>query len=390
MSVSAPPSNGLLFTPISFRGLLLKNRVMVSPMSTYRSHEGFVDDFHLVHLGRFAMGGVGLVMMEATAVTRDGRSTPGCNGIWLDAHVHGLKRIVDFLHSQGTAAGIQLAHTGPKGSSQRPWHGMGPLREQDAFQRREFTWPVFAASDRPFDDGWPVPQALTRAQMDELLDDYRRATRRAAQAGFDVIEVHAAHGYLLHSFLSPLTNARNDDYGGSLENRMRFPLEVFEAVRSEFPSDKPVFVRISCVDGVSIGWSIEDSVAFAKALQERGVDAIACSTGGVKLPKDQVLVSRTLGFQVPFAEQVRRNSDVPTIAVGMILQAEHGEEILEKGQADLIAIGRELLFNPNWAAQASIEMKGPAGWQDWPEEFGWWLERRARQLVPKKPDSTAS
>lgn len=390
MSASAPNSIPLLFQPITFRGLVLNNRVMVSPMSTYSSHEGFVDDFHLVHLGRFAMGGVGLVMVEATAVTRDGRSTPGCNGIWLDAHVPGLKRIVDFLHAQGAAAGIQLAHTGPKGSSQRPWHGMGPLREQDESLRREATWPVLAASEQPFDEGWPVPHALTRAQMDALLEDYRRATRRAANAGFDVIEVHAAHGYLLHSFLSPLTNTRTDEYGGSLENRMRFPLEVFDAVRAEFPVDKPVFVRISSVDGVSMGWSIDDSVAFAKALRERGVDAIACSTGGVKLPKDQVLVSRMPGFQVPFAEQVRRESGVPTIAVGMILKADHAQEILEKGQADLIALGRELLFNPNWAAQASIDMKGVAGWQDWPEQFGWWLERRARQLAPKKPASPAS
>lgn len=384
MSAPVPSSSPTLFQPITFRGLLLKNRVMVSPMSTYSSHEGFVDDFHLVHLGRFAMGGVGMVMMEATAVTRDGRSTPGCNGIWLDAHVPGLKRIVDFLHAQGCAAGIQLAHTGPKGSSQRPWHGMGPLGEQDASLRREDTWPVVAASDQPFDEGWPVPASLTRAQMDALLDDYRRAAERAALAGFDAIEIHAAHGYLLHSFLSPLTNLRTDEFGGTLENRMRFPLEVFEAVRAVFPADKPMFVRISSVDGVSVGWSIEDSVVFAGALKDKGVDAIACSTGGVKLPKDQVLVSRTLGFQVPFAEYVRRESGVPTIAVGMILKSDHAEEILGNGQADLIALGRELLFNPNWAGQASVEMKGAAGWKDWPEQFGWWLERRAKQLAPKK------
>ena len=384
MSATAPLSTPVLFQPITFRGLLLKNRVMVSPMSTYSSHEGFVDDFHLVHLGRFAMGGVGMVMMEATAVTRDGRSTPGCNGIWLDAHVPGLKRIVDFLHAQGCAAGIQLAHTGPKGSSQRPWHGMGPLGEKDAALRREATWPVLAASDKPFDDGWPVPAAMTRTQMDDLLEDYRRATERALSAGFDAIEIHAAHGYLLHSFLSPLTNFRADEYGGSLENRMRFPLEVFDAVRAVFPADRPVFVRISSVDGVDVGWSIRDSVVLAKALKEKGVDAIACSTGGVKLPKDQVLVSRTLGFQVPFAEQVRRESGVPTIAVGMILKSDHAQEILDQGQADMIALGRELLFNPNWAAQASVEMQGSSGWRDWPEQFGWWLERRAKQLAPRK------
>ena len=384
MSASTPPSSPALFQPITFRGLLLKNRVMVSPMSTYSSHEGFVDDFHLVHLGRFAMGGVGMVMVEATAVTRDGRSTPGCNGIWLDAHVPGLKRIVDFLHAQGSAAGVQLAHTGPKGSSQRPWHGMGPLSEQDWTLRREDTWPVIAASDKPFDDGWPLPASLTHEQIKALLEDYRHAARRAASAGFDAIEIHAAHGYLLHSFLSPLTNFRTDEYGGSLENRMRFPLQVYDAVREVFPAERPVFVRISSVDGVSVGWSIDDSVKFAKALREKGVDAIACSTGGVKLPKDQVLVSRTLGFQVPFAEQVRRESGVPTIAVGMILKPEQAQEILDQGRADMIALGRELLFNPNWAAQAAVEMKGSSGWDDWPEQFGWWLSRRAKQLAPKK------
>ena len=226
--------------------------------------------------------------------------------------------------------------------------------------------------------------------MEALLEDYRRAAQRAASAGFDAIEIHAAHGYLLHSFLSPLTNFRTDEYGGSLENRMRFPLEVFETVRAVFPADRPIFVRISSVDGVGVGWSIEDSVIFAKALREKGVDAIACSTGGVKLPKDQVLVSRTLGFQVPFAEQVRRESGVPTIAVGMILKAEHAESILDNNQADMIALGRELLFNPNWVAQAAVDMKGPAGWDDWPEEFGWWLSRRAKQLAPRKAEPLTS
>lgn len=373
----------LLFQPMSLRGVTLRNRVVVSPMSQYSSSEGFVDDFHLVHLGRFALGGAGLVVVEATAVTRQGRSTVGCNGIWLDAHVPGLRRIVDFLRAHGAAAGIQLGHGGPKSSTQRPWHGGLSLGAADATARREFGWPIVSSSEEPFDKGWDTPQALSEAELDMLADDYVSAARRSAQAGFDVIEVHCAHGYLLHSFLSPLLNHRTDSYGGSLENRMRFPLRVVQAIRREFPDERAVVVRISAVDGVNVGWSIEDSVAFAEQLKQLGVDAVACSSGGVKLEKGQVLVSREPGFQVPFAMQVRRDAEVPTVAVGMIHTARQAEDILQSGQADLIAVGREMLVNPNWAAQAALELHGQQGWKLWPEQFRWWLERRARQLAPR-------
>lgn len=372
-----------LFEPWPLRGITLKNRVMVSPMSLYSSNEGFVDDFHLVHLGRFALGGAGLVMMEATATTRQGRGTDGCNGLWLDAHVPPLRRIVDFLHAQQCMAGIQLGHAGPKGSTQRPWHGGGTLTVDDAAARREMPWETVSSSAVPVDEHWPTPHMLSEAEIEALVDDYRSAARRAQDAGFDVIELHCAHGYLLHSFLSPLLNHRSDAYGGSLENRMRLPLRIFEVVRQEFPDERPIFVRLSAVDGVNVGWSIDDSVVFSRALASLGVDAIACSSGGVKLKKDQVLVSRAPGFQVPFAEQVRKQAKVPSIAVGMILSARQAEDILQNGQADLIALGREMLFNPNWAAQAALELQGTPGWKWWPEQFRWWLERRARQLAPR-------
>jgi 2,4-dienoyl-CoA reductase-like NADH-dependent reductase (Old Yellow Enzyme family) len=375
----------LLFQPFTLRGVTLKNRVVVSPMAMYSAQGGFTDDFHLVHLGRFALGGAGLVMTEATTVSEQGRITHGCNGLWLDAHVENLRRITAFLHRFGAAAGIQLGHSGHKGSSQRPWHGGGPLGLQDRVERGEEDWPTVSPSARPFDEGWPVPDELSEAELDEIVEDFRRATRRAVEAEFDVVELHCAHGYLLHSFLSPLANHRNDRYGGSLENRMRLPLRVAEAVRSEWPADRPMFVRISSIDGIDIGWSIEESVAFAKALAAIAIDAVSCSSGGMKLPRGRQLASRTPGFQVSYAARIRREADVATIAVGLIREARQAEAILAAGEADLIALAREMLFNPNWAAQAAVELCAEAGWKVWPEQFGWWLERRARLYAPR-PD----
>jgi 2,4-dienoyl-CoA reductase-like NADH-dependent reductase (Old Yellow Enzyme family) len=373
-----------LFAPLTLRGLALKNRVVISSMSMYSSVEGFSDDFHLVHLGRFALGGAGLVMMEATAVTPEGRITHGCNGVWRDDQVPALRRITDFLHRFDCAAGIQLGHSGPKGSTQRPWHGNGPLGAADAAARGESDWPVVAASPEPFDAGWIVPSALDESGMERLVEDYRQGARRVRDAGFDVVELHCAHGYLLHAFLSPLANKRKDAYGGSLENRMRFPLRVAEAVRAAWPEAKPMFVRISAVDGIGIGWSIEDSVIFAKALAARGIDAVDCSTGGMRLERAQVLESRKAGFQVPFAARIRREAGIATVAVGMIRDARQAEVIVAGGEADLVAIGREALVNPNWPALAALELEGDTAWRKWPAPFAWWLERRARALAKAK------
>jgi 2,4-dienoyl-CoA reductase-like NADH-dependent reductase (Old Yellow Enzyme family) len=370
----------LLFEPITFRAVTLRNRIVVSPMAMYSAHDGFADDFHLVHLGRFAIGGAGLVFTEATAVTEQGRITAGCNGLWLDAQVPALRRITDFLHRFGSAAGMQLAHSGWKGSTRRPWHGGARLDADDVMLRGETAWPIVSVGDEAFDHLAPGAAALTEGDLAALLDQYRAAVRRTIAAGFDVLEIHAAHGYLLHSFLSPLSNTRPDRYGGSIENRMRFPLEVIEAVRAEWPADKPLFVRISAVDGVDVGWSIEDSVTFAKAAAACGVDLIDCSTGGMKLPRDKNLVARTPGFQVPFAARVRKEARVATMAVGLILEPRQAEAILKSGEADLIALAREMLVDPNFAAQAALELEGASGWDLWSDQFRYWLERRARTL----------
>jgi 2,4-dienoyl-CoA reductase-like NADH-dependent reductase (Old Yellow Enzyme family) len=370
----------LLFEPISFRSMALRNRIVVSPMAMYSAHDGFADDFHLVHLGRFALGGAGLIFIEATAITAQGRITSGCNGLWLDAQVPQLKRITDFLHRFGSAAGMQLAHSGWKGSTRRPWHGGARLDDEDVRLRGEQAWPIVSVGDESFDGLAPGPAALTESDLAALLDQYRAATRRVISAGFDVLEIHAAHGYLLHSFLSPIANRRDDRYGGGIENRMRFPLQVVETVRAEWPADQPLFVRISAVDGVDVGWTIEDSVTFAKALAARGVDLVDCSTGGMKLSRDKNLVARTPGFQVPFAARIRKDAQIATMAVGLILEPQQAEAILKAGEADLVAFAREMLANPNFTAQAALELEGAAGWDLWSDQFRYWLERRARTL----------
>jgi 2,4-dienoyl-CoA reductase-like NADH-dependent reductase (Old Yellow Enzyme family) len=370
----------LLFEPITFRGVTLRNRIVVSPMAMYSSQDGFADDFHLVHLGRFALGGAGLVFIEATAITAQGRITPGCNGLWLDAQVPQLKRITDFLHRFGSAAGMQLAHSGWKGSTRRPWHGGTRLDAEDGSLRGEEAWPIVSVGDESFDGAAPGPTALAESDLLALLDEYRAAARRAIAAGFDVLEIHAAHGYLLHSFLSPISNRRDDRYGGSIENRMRFPLDVVATVRAEWPDDKPMFARISAVDGLDTGWAIEDSIVFAKALAARGVDLVDCSTGGMKLPRDKNLVARTPGFQVPFAARIRKEAQIATMAVGLILEPKQAEAILASGEADLVAFAREMLANPNFAAQAALELEGPSGWNLWSDRYRYWLERRAKTL----------
>lgn len=374
----------LLFEPYQLRGLKLKNRVVVSAMSMYSSLEGFSDDFHLVHIGRFALGGAGLVFMEASAVTPEGRITPGCNGLWSEAQIPALRRITAFLHRFGCAAGIQLGHSGAKGSARRPWHGGAPLDAEDQRVRGEQPWRSVSVSSEPFDSGWPVPDALSETQIEDLVKRYRASARLAREAGFDALELHCAHGYLLHAFLSPLANKRDDQYGGTRENRMRLPLRVAREVRAEWPADRPLFVRISSVDGIGVGWSIEDSIQFANALAACGVDAIDCSSGGLRVPREQQVSARKPGFQVEFAARVRREARMPTVAVGLILEPQQAEDILRRGEADLVSLAREALFNPNWAAQAALSLIGPAGWQLWPEQFRWWLERRARQIDDRR------
>lgn len=378
-AAAAAPAAPLLMTPLKLRDLELKGRVMISPMCTYSAHEGVMDDFHLVHLGRFAMGGAALVMAEATAVSRVGRITHGCAGLWDDGQIAPLKRICDLLHRFGAAAGVQLSHAGFKAASQRPWEGGLGLTEQDLEARGEGPWDPLGVTSAPFDVGSPPPAAMTIADIQAVVGEFAAAARRADAAGVDVIELHCAHGYLLHAFLSPLANSRDDAYGGEIEGRMRFPLEVVSAVRAVWPAGKPLFVRISSVDGIDVGWSIEDSITFCTRLKALGVDVIDCSSGGMKLPSQQSFVWRGPGFHVRFAERVRQEVGIPTVAVGLITEPAQAEAVLAEGKADIVAIAREALFDPNWALKAELELAGAPAWSRWAEPFGWWLVRRSRQ-----------
>lgn len=376
------PTPPLLFSPHQLRGLTLKNRIVISPMCQYSAVEGLANDWHLVHLGKLASGGAGMVFCEAVAVDRDGRITHGDLGLWSDAHIAPLERITAFQRFQGCVPAIQLAHAGRKASMQRPWFGNGPLDATD-LARGDRPWTIVAPSPIPMDDGWLQPHALTRDDIELHKVHWREATRRALAAGFDVAEVHGAHGYLLHEFLSPLSNQRDDEYGGSFENRIRFPLEIAREVRELWPQDKPVFFRVSSVDGVDGGWTLEDSVALARRLREIGIDVIDCSSGGLLGSATAARVKRFPGFQVPFAAAIRRDADVPTMAVGLILEAAQAEEILQKGEADLIAIGREALYNPNWPLHAKEALGMLDDYADWPVQYGWWLDKRRKSMTPR-------
>lgn len=368
-----------LFEPVTLRGVTLRNRLAVSPMCQYSAHDGFASDYHLIHLGRFAMGGFGLVMVEATSVVPDGRITHGDLGIWSDEHINSLARIAAALKASGAAAGIQLAHAGPKASSQRPWEGNGPLG-QVQIDRGERPWPIVSASDKPYADGWQKPTALTRDMMDGVRDAFVAAAGRALVAGFDVIEIHAAHGYLLNSFLSPITNDRTDEYGGDFETRMRFPLEVVEAVRGAWPEEKPLFVRVSAVDGLRDGMSIEDTVRFARRLKALGVDVIDCSSGGIA-PRYEYPSS--YGYQVPYAARVRSEADIATAAVGLIVDGHQAEAVVADGHADIVAIGREALVDPNFPLHAEAQLSAADAanpYKSWPVQVTWWLQGRAKQI----------
>lgn len=369
-----------LFSPLELGAVTLKNRIAVAPMCQYSAVHGFANDWHFVHLGRFAIGGAGLVMVEATAVLPEGRITHGDLGIWDDLHIPQLERIAGFLQSQGTAAGIQLAHAGRKASMQKPWDGNGPLQDID-FARGDIPWTVMAPSPIPVDEGWLLPKEMSQTDIEAVKLAWSLAASRAARAGFDVLEIHCAHGYLLHSFLSSLTNTRSDRYGGSLKSRCRLPLEVVEIARSAWPSEKPLFVRVSSVDGLVGGWTMDDTIYLAKELKTLGVDVIDCSSGGLSGSPTGSLIPRGLGFQVPYASRVRKEAGMKTMAVGLILDGHQAEAILEAGASDLIAIGREMMFDPNWPLHAQQALTGQRDFELWPKQAGWWLSKREKSMV---------
>ena len=370
----------MLFQPFVVRGLTLKNRLVVPPMVHYRCDPGNTcGTFHTVHLGRYALGGFGLVFVEATGVEEAGLINEHDLGIWNDAQVESFKPLIAFMKRQGTAIGIQLAHGGRKASSQTAMQGMGPLTE-DNLKSGASIWQPVGPTSEPVAPGWLTPRQLTTAECKAMVGTWATAARNAVAAGFDTIEIHTAHGYLLASFLSPVSNTRNDEYGGDRTGRMRLPLEIVEAVRREMPDTMPLFLRVSSVDGTSEGWNMDDTVVFARELKARGVDVIDCSSGGISGAATAAQVTRSLGFQVPYAERVRKEADISTMAVGIILEAQQAEAILANGQADLIAVGRQSQFNPNIAHHWAHELGINARFEDWSPEFGWWLEKRIRTL----------
>jgi 2,4-dienoyl-CoA reductase-like NADH-dependent reductase (Old Yellow Enzyme family) len=342
-----------LFDPLPIRSLTLANRIVVSPMCQYSSVDGFSNEWHLVHLGARAVGGAALVMTEATAVTPDGRISPQDLGIYDDGHAPGLARIVHFVHSQKALAGIQLAHAGRKGSTRRPWEPPGTVTPANG------GWQPIGPTGEPFTDNYPAPRPLRVDEIPGVVDAFRTAARRAFGAGFDVAEIHAAHGYLIHEFYSPLVNTRNDAYGGSYDNRVRLCLEVVDAVRGVWPERLPVFVRISATDWKEGGWDLEQSVELARRLRDRGVDLVDCSSGGA-VHDQQIAVGP--GYQVPFAERIRRDAGVATAAVGMITEAAQADAIIRGGQADVVLLARELLRDPYWPLHAADKLGHVVPW----------------------------
>ena len=355
-----------LFDPLSIRGITLQNRIVVSPMCQYSSQDGFANDWHLVHLGSRAAGGAGLVFAEASAVTAEGRITSEDLGIWKDAHVEFLSRIVRFLKSQGTVPGMQIAHAGRKGSTQRPWEGPNKVSVADG------GWIPVAPSAAAFSETYPMPRALLKEEIHGIVDAFAQAARRALEAGYQVLEIHAAHGYLAHEFFSPLSNLRTDEYGGSFENRTRIGREIVSAVRKVWPENLPLFIRISATDWKEGGWDVDQSVELAKHLKPLGVDLVDVSSAGLAV--DQKIVPGP-GFQVPFAERIRRDANILTSTVGLIETKEQVADILARNQADLVLMAREFLRDPYWPLRTARELKQKISWP-------------AQYLRAAPPDST--
>lgn len=342
-----------LFSPLQIKNITLKNRIVISPMCQYSAEDGFANDWHLVHLGSRASGGAGLIIQEATAVSSEGRISPADLGLWKDEQIEKMQVINRFIISQNSVPGIQLAHAGRKASAEAPWKGGRKLEEAQG------GWDTVAPSAVGYHDNEKTPIALDKTGIEKVISDFKATTKRAVQAGFQVLEIHAAHGYLLHQFLSPLSNFRTDEYGGSFENRIRLVLEVVEAVQSEWPKDLPLFVRISATDWAEGGWNIEESVQLSKILKEKGVDLIDVSSGGL-VSHQQIPLGPS--YQVPFAERIKKETAIMTGAVGLITESGQAEEIIASGKADLVLFARESLRNPNLGLTFAQELHADVQW----------------------------
>lgn len=376
----------LLFTPLQLRDITLKNRIVVAPMHQYAAIEGYATDWHLVNAGKYAVGGCGLVMVESTKVERRGCGTLGDLGIWHDDHVAGHRRLADFIRAQNAVPALQIGHSGRKARRYRPWEGGKPLQPGPGVP--DFAeWELVSASAMSDGgEGEPIPRALSRDEIPGVIENWGKAAARANAAGYDVLEIHAAHGYLLHQFLSPFSNKRNDDYGGSDLNRMRFAIEIAECVRANWPAHKPLFMRFSVEDDV--GWVLEHSIELAKQVKAKGVDVIDCSSGGMLgRPVAAASPSTGYGYQVPYADALRREAGIKTMAVGLIIHADQAEEILQRGQADLVALARELMYNPNWAMDAAQKLGVDPRFEIVPPAVGSWLSKRLGSAQTVEPST---
>ena len=376
MLSSSRPPRPLLFTPLTLRDVTLKNRVVVAPMHQYAAKQGFPTDWHLMNVGRFAVGGAGLVFVESTKVDRRGCGTVGDLGIWDDAMVPHFKRLSDFIKEHGAASALQLGHSGRKARRFRPWEGGAPLERAaaeaegvDDWEAWDLVAPTAVAMGKD-----PEPRALSRSEIQDLVEAWGKAAARAEAAGFDVLEIHGAHGYLIHQFLSPVANLRNDDYGGSDENRRRFAIEVTEAVRANWPDNKPLFLRLSVEDDA--GWGPDDSVALSRIVKDMGVDVIDCSSGGMRGSPVVGTGPVGYGYQVPYAAKVKTEAEILSMAVGLIVHADQAEQILQNGEADLIALAREFLHNPNWTLDAAQKLGLDDAYDLMPSAYQFWLEKR--------------
>jgi 2,4-dienoyl-CoA reductase-like NADH-dependent reductase (Old Yellow Enzyme family) len=376
----------LLFSPIRLRSIEARNRIVSSPMCQYASVDGGPTDWHLVQFGRFAAGGAGIVFCEETAVEPQGRKTYDCAGIYLDAHVAAYRRITGFIKAMGAVPAIQLGHCGRRAATQGAMQGFAPLTEEHARAGRP-AWQGISASALPDGPHGIVPHAMDLDDIRRNIEAWRTAARRSVDAGFDACEIHGAHGYLIHQFLSPVSNRRTDAYGGSLEGRMRFALEIVEAVRDAWPADRPLFFRTSAMDGPGGEWVMPDTVALALALKARGVDVIDCSSGGLSGEGDLPPVPRVPGFQVGYASMIRQECGLPTVAVGLLTEARHAEAILQDGHADLVALAREFMYDPNWPVHAAKELGHPDPFSVLPAPEAFRLRLRDAQSREMTPGS---
>ncbi len=371
-----------LFSPFRIRDVALKNRVVVAPMHQYAAERGYPTDWHLMNIGRYAAGGAGLVFVESTKVDRRGCGTVGDLGLWDDDFTPHFKRLADFIRQHESVPAIQIGHSGRKARRFRPWEGGAPLQPSPEIDDWD-DWELVAPSALAAADDDPVPRALGTNEVGALVEKWGAAARRADEAGFDILEIHGAHGYLIHQFLSPKANVRDDAYGGSEAKRMRFAIEVVECVRANWPAHKPLFMRFSVEDGA--GWGVEESIALAKAIKPKGVDVIDCSSGGMLGRPVDGYGKVGYGYQVPYAERLRKEADIMSMAVGLIVHAEQAEAILQEGRADLIALAREMLYNPNWPMDAAQKLGVDKEFSSVPPAQAFWLSKRAqgvKEVIP--------